>query len=383
MLITHPRPSSDYLMRGSWASCKQNMLFRLPNDILVDHVFTKLAVRDIVRLRQVCKALYQLTHQPAIWKRILKHFQHPLPPIPPSLRYSYPSLSGLETERLIVRALSLEANWRSPKPQVYSVMALQAYYEVISMKFLPGGQHMIASVRDGDPNAYSLLLFTMEHRVKLAWPIAKIRTESKAYTLEAKYMKHGGELGIMIGYVRREPKHSADRAARINVSEYSEDYDVDFPVAIRYESVALHVNLHAVETMEDPRFPPGTVEYFANVRDHPPPFKRVSVVRSHNPIDHLDFEEIDGVSYLFLAKRNNEIIMKNLETNSVSRIVCLNPANPLELVDNETVQNLPIGFDENDFQGRDPRYPSVANGTDFAERADLAPPFAPPNAARP
>jgi hypothetical protein len=53
----------------------------------------------------------------------------------------------------------------------------------------------------------------MEHRVKTAYPVAKIATASKAYKLEAKYMRYGAEMGIMISYVRREPKRASDRMA--------------------------------------------------------------------------------------------------------------------------------------------------------------------------
>lgn len=72
---------------------------------------------------------------------------------------------------------------------------------------------MVASVRDAEPNSYALLLYMLDHRVKRMWPMARIRTESKAYFLEAKYMRCKGQLGVTIAYVRREPKHSSDRAA--------------------------------------------------------------------------------------------------------------------------------------------------------------------------
>lgn len=147
-----------------------------------------------------------------VWKRILRTFHLPLPPLPPTIRYSFPSLSSLEAERLVIRALAAEANWRSTMPKSYKAWRFSAYADVMSMKIVPGGKYIVASVREGT-NRYALMLFMMEHRVKLAYPVAKMATASKAYKLEAKYMRYEAEMGIMISYVRREPKHASDRTA--------------------------------------------------------------------------------------------------------------------------------------------------------------------------
>jgi hypothetical protein len=147
-----------------------------------------------------------------VWKRILRTFHLPLPPLPPTIRYSFPSLSSLEAERLVIRALAAEANWRSTMPKAYKAWRFSAYGDVMSMKVVPGGKYVVASVREGT-NRYALMLFMMEHRVKTAYPVAKMPTPSKAYKLEAKYMRYETEMGIMISYVRREPKRASDRTA--------------------------------------------------------------------------------------------------------------------------------------------------------------------------
>lgn len=97
-------------------------------------------------------------------------------------------------------------------PKSYKAWRFSAYADVMSMKIVPGGKYIVASVREGT-NRYALMLFMMEHRVKLAYPVAKMVTPSKAYKLEAKYMRYEAEMGIMISYVRREPKHASDRTA--------------------------------------------------------------------------------------------------------------------------------------------------------------------------
>ena len=122
------------------------------------------------------------------------------------------------------------------------------------------------------------------------------------------------------------------------MSEYSEEHDIDYPVDVRYESVVLHVNLDAVDAMEDPRFPPGSEQHYTTAESIDPPFECISVVRSRLPIDFLDLVEIAGVSYIFLAKRNREIIIKNLETKAVSRIVCRN-IDPASLFSEEELVN--------------------------------------------
>jgi hypothetical protein len=147
-----------------------------------------------------------------VWKRILRTFHLPLPPLPPTIRYSFPSLSSLEAERLVIRALAAEANWRSTMPKTYKAWRFSAYADVMSMKIVPGGKYVVASVREGT-NRYALVLFMMEHRVKTAYPVAKMAIPSKAYKLEAKYMRYETEMGIMISYVRREPKRASDRTA--------------------------------------------------------------------------------------------------------------------------------------------------------------------------
>ncbi len=147
-----------------------------------------------------------------VWKRILRKFHLSLPPLPPTTRYSFPALSSLEAERLVIRALSAEANWRSPIPKAYKSWRFCVYADVMSMKIVPGGKYIVVSAREGT-SRYSLMLLMMEHRVKAAYPVAKIVTTSKAYKIGVKYMRYQEEMGIMITYVRREPKRASDRMA--------------------------------------------------------------------------------------------------------------------------------------------------------------------------
>jgi hypothetical protein len=152
-----------------------------------------------------------------VWKRILRAFHLPLSPLPPTIHYSFPSLSSLEAERLVIRALAAEANWRSSMPKFYKGWRICANTDVMSLKIVPGGKYVVVSTREGT-NRYALMLLMMEHRVKVAYPVAKIAVPTKAYKLEAKYMRYETEMGIMISYVRREPKRASDRTARYEPS---------------------------------------------------------------------------------------------------------------------------------------------------------------------
>jgi hypothetical protein len=87
----------------------------------------------------------------------------------------------------------------------------------MSLKIVPGGKYVVGSIREGK-HRYALMLLMMEHRVKVAYPVAKIAVPTKAYKLEAKYMRYETEMGIMISYVRREPKRASDRRARYDPS---------------------------------------------------------------------------------------------------------------------------------------------------------------------
>ncbi|KAH9968148.1 hypothetical protein BC827DRAFT_1152440 [Russula dissimulans] len=313
-----PHPLIRRTVLRHTASRRKLTLLSIPNDTLVDLILVHLCVRDILRLRSVCKLFYELTHQPMVWKRVLRTFHLPLPPLPPTIRYSFPALSSLEAERMVIRALAAEANWRSTMPKAYKAWRFCVFADVMSVKLVPGGKYVVASIREGT-NRYALMLLMMEHRVKTAYPVAKIAIPSKAYQLEVKYMRHEGEMGIMISFVRREPKREADRMAGIDVSDYSEDHIIDFPVPVRYELNVLHCPLSALHIAEDPRFPPGSNAYTARIDAQAPPFRNVTVIRSNSAFDFTDFDMLDGAPYI-IAVQERLILFKNLVSRNVHRI---------------------------------------------------------------
>jgi hypothetical protein len=106
---------------------------------------------------------------------------------------------------------------------------------------------------------------------------------------------------------------------RVDVSDYSEDHIIDFPVPVRYELNVLHCPLSAIHVAEDPRFPPGTNAYTARIDSQQAPFRSVTVIRSNTAFDFTDIDVLDGAPYL-VAVQERVILFKNLASRNVHRI---------------------------------------------------------------
>ena len=106
---------------------------------------------------------------------------------------------------------------------------------------------------------------------------------------------------------------------RVDVSDYSEDHVIDFPVPVRYELNVLHCPLSAIHVAEDPRFPPGTNAYTARIDSQQAPFRSVTVIRSNTAFDFTDIDVLDGAPYL-VAVQERVILFKNLASRNVHRI---------------------------------------------------------------
>ena len=176
----------------------------LPDDVLIDGVLHTLAVQDILSVRMVNKRFYALTHHASIWKRLLRRLNIPVPPLPPTSRRSLANLTGLEAERLFIRSLSLSKNFASRNPTPYWARAVEAFHRVQSMVILPGGVHLVASVREETSNSFALMIFVLDYRNGGALPLAKTNTPMQAYNLQAKYMKLHDQNGIVIAYTIRD-----------------------------------------------------------------------------------------------------------------------------------------------------------------------------------
>lgn len=188
-------------------------LSSLPDDLLLDGVLQTLTVHDILSLRVVSKRLYALTHHPSVWKRLLRRLDFPVPPLPPTSRRSFANLTGLEAERLFIRSLSLSKNFASQNPTPYWFRVVEAFHHVQSMVILPGGLHLITSVKEENCNSFALMVFVLDHRNGGALPLAKTETPTQAYNLQAKYMKLHDQNGIMVAYTLKDIRSKKYKSA--------------------------------------------------------------------------------------------------------------------------------------------------------------------------
>lgn len=244
----------------------------------------------------------------------------------------------METERLLLRAISLDRSWKSNEPKYLYDWSFNAHHDVLSMVLLPGGQYLVASVADRVQKHYAIVVFAMDHRTAGAVPLAKTPTTTKAFHLQAKYMTIKEERGIVISYVRRDYKHFRDRRkgpfapGAIDISKYSPDHDVDPQVPVKYECVTLHVSLYSLEVLSDPRFVPGSAEFLQHARAQPRPFRIIAVIRTRSPLGPPTLDEVFGSPYLAIVKRPNSIMFKNLNGGAVSTLTCSpSPVHPNEV----------------------------------------------------
>ncbi|KAI0692045.1 hypothetical protein BC835DRAFT_1278331 [Cytidiella melzeri] len=307
---------------GGLLTSNKGRLDSLPNDILVDCVFAHLNVQDILRLRRVSKLYYHLTHHTAIWKRLLRQAEILLPPLPPTSRHSLQNLTGLEAERLLTRAYSLDKIWRWRTPELYEKWGFDAYHHVAHMVLLPGSQYLVASVSDFTRQDWALVIYALDSRYNVI-SIAKTGTVTKGYNLQAKYLTVNGEHGITISYVRRDWRRRGHGKRGINVSEYSGEHEIDAPYPLKYECVTFHVSLKALEDLCDPRFVPGSKASIEHAIKQPPPFTRICLIRSTRQLGTLSLDDFAGQPHLTLVRYPNDVMLKPLNGGPVTVVKLL------------------------------------------------------------
>ncbi|KZT22664.1 hypothetical protein NEOLEDRAFT_1180743 [Neolentinus lepideus HHB14362 ss-1] len=286
----------------------------IPLDILVDHIISRLEVKDVIAVRKCCWGLYKVTQEPAIWKRLLCRYQGPLPPMPPTRRHLLGAQRSLETERLLTRALSFNKEWCSDVPSTFHSYCLQMWYQVYTVSILPGGHYMMVSVSNKAVTRFYLLLYVLDYDVRIACPLAQVEVTSKAHELTAKYMFINGVHGIAVSYVRRE---CCGPDAWRDASQFSEKHDIA-DVQFRYESATFFVSLTTVECLVDmaPDKGPKTPEYHEYLLNLPEPFRKMAAIQSGSPLLQPCLEYLDGKPYVSLIQQPENIVYKHLGRRS-------------------------------------------------------------------
>ena len=145
-----------------------------------------------------------------MWKRLLRRTDVPLPPVPFALKRPLSKISGIEAERLVVRAYSLDLNWRRHNPRALREWSFDAQRRVLAMTLLPGGDYLIASVSNRACDRFYLVVFAM-NAPGAPQALTAVETTTKAYGLQAKYMTIKKQRSIVIAYLRRDYRHKKDR----------------------------------------------------------------------------------------------------------------------------------------------------------------------------
>ena len=145
-----------------------------------------------------------LTHEPIIWKRFLESRMNiDVPQIRPSLDYSATS-SGFEIEALVVHAAQVAIAWNCVDAiDLNSHRRLESQLEVVDIKIVPGGNFIIASVRDRSNLRFYLIVYVLDTK-NGSRALARIHIPNKAFDLQAQYLDRNGHPGIMISYTTRK-----------------------------------------------------------------------------------------------------------------------------------------------------------------------------------
>ncbi|PIL35620.1 hypothetical protein GSI_02348 [Ganoderma sinense ZZ0214-1] len=307
-------------------SIRKDCLDRLPNDVLVDVVFTYLSVFDIIRMRRVSRLYYELTHHAAVWKRLLRCTSVPLPPAPLTPKRPLSKISGLEAERLVTRAYSLDSNWRRHNPKALREWSFDAQRRIIAMSLLPGGDYLVASTANRADDRHNLVVFSM-NTPGAPTALAALETTTKAYAIQAKYMTIKKERTIVIAYIHREYRSHKDRRKAAqgqipDVSQYSTQHDIT-EVSFKYRCVVVHLPLRNLEALASIPYPSDSREFRYVAAALPKPFMNLFSLSSRRPLTSPVLAEMQDGAYLALVRGNNDIVFKCLEGGSAATLTCM------------------------------------------------------------
>lgn len=298
----------------------------LTDDILVDLLFSYLNVEDILCLRRVSKLYFRLTHERVIWTRLLRRLNGlPIPPFPPTFRYSLQNLSALETERVVTRAVSLDKLWRINTRDFrlpHEAWSFSAHHRVLHMTLLHGSQYLVASVCDRMHQRFYLMVFAMDHKYGGAVPLVKTPTEVKAFGLQAKYMTVQGTQGIVVAYLTRRFRNPAHAKMGVDINEFSGEHVIDPPYPLHYDCDALFITLDSLELLADCVHPPGSARFIEYASSLPRPFRRLTRLRSKSPLGPIVLEEVYGSPYVGVVRRPNSILFKELNGGALAVLDC-------------------------------------------------------------
>lgn len=102
---------------------------------------------------------------------------------------------------------------------------------------------------------------------------------------------------------------------------------------LKYECTTIHISLHCIETLTDRRVPPQTPEFNKLCRkasvdpDGQNSIRVVSRIRTGTQLGVISLDNIQGLPYVCVVKRPDQIVLECLDNGSRSILRCLPHAN--------------------------------------------------------
>ncbi|KIP08201.1 hypothetical protein PHLGIDRAFT_386921 [Phlebiopsis gigantea 11061_1 CR5-6] len=116
-------------------------LVDVPDDVFLQ-ILSRLTIQDVLALKQTCRGLHALGSSDYLWHRLVERSDLPLD-IPADTPMA--QLPSEELQRLAIRAIRLQLNWRRPSSKIRRTTSLpvpsDSLFELL--QFVPGGSWLL------------------------------------------------------------------------------------------------------------------------------------------------------------------------------------------------------------------------------------------------
>ncbi|KAF9565905.1 hypothetical protein CPC08DRAFT_747682 [Agrocybe pediades] len=186
----------------------------LPTDIF-RLIIGYLSPLEVQNARLVCKEFYELSKLRSVWNALIhRHALHhniPIPGLPPPLLRALDTLSALELEKRLLRALRLRQNWTSAMPVVkrrFNLDAIVQDHRIVSVHLLPNGKLVSYSVSQHFPRTAYLRCWDIDREASPAGPKCVAARELRR------------SKGTMVDKTSSEVRIAVTRDAQVNILSF-------------------------------------------------------------------------------------------------------------------------------------------------------------------
>ncbi len=165
---------------------------------------------------QVNKHFERVSRHAAVWKRLLRRLELPLPHLPCAIS----ALSAAQTEQVIRRAISVDRHW-APRPRAVGV-ALDSYDKPYFIKFAPGGRYVVAATRNVRDGVYGVVIWDLE-TPNTPTALVRYQTRTTLSSLLTRWMMWENEQGLAVVMLRLLDGTRAIKKTEVHVVHISLD----------------------------------------------------------------------------------------------------------------------------------------------------------------